>query len=110
MTKQFTRALMLLGGRVTVPRSRNFSDCGIRGVESGCTNPKKRKFFLLGISHFTSNDAMIRNNFSANTRINHSVHAPKEKFWVGAFFKISWPNRVCRGRPHRHVLAAIDNV
>ena len=25
MTKQFTRAYMLLGGRVTVPRSRNFS-------------------------------------------------------------------------------------
>ena len=27
MTEQFTRAWMLLGGHVTVPRSRNFSDC-----------------------------------------------------------------------------------
>ena len=27
MTEQFTRAWMLLGGCVTVPRSRNFSDC-----------------------------------------------------------------------------------
>ena len=29
MTDQFTRALMLLGGRASVPRSRNFSDCSI---------------------------------------------------------------------------------
>ena len=35
MTEQFTHAWMLLGGRVTVPRSRSFSDCAL------CLSPSR---------------------------------------------------------------------
>ena len=48
MTKQFTRALMLLGGRVTVPRSRNFSDCWTRVRQSRMTKQFTRAQMLLG--------------------------------------------------------------
>ena len=45
MTEQFTRAWMLLGGRVTVPRSRNFSDWSnwLKKLQTSVKNLKQKK-------------------------------------------------------------------
>ena len=62
MAKQFTRALMLPGGRVTVPRSRNFSDwyCSvvfffcICGVGFGFFSSVEKSVFSCEIDHISN--------------------------------------------------------
>ena len=72
MTEQFTRAQMLLGGRVTVPWSRNFSDCSV----STCTSVKGVLCTARGCCGGTQHPLSVIGGLRGSTATSDLVNGP----------------------------------